>query len=658
MSSPLSESELCSRLGENYDCHASNFSGGVFLEVFPRAPSGSMAAMAQTCSSFILLPAENTWHYAARAFLYFLGMAYCFIGFAAITACFMNAMETIVQKTKKVTKWDPVEDREVTTEERTWNATFADITLLALGTCAPQIALAWIDAIQLLGKDQSEGLGAGTIIGSAAFDFFPITAVIVLVPKLGQVKKIENYGVFLVELIWSVWAYFWVLIVLKLSSPNVVTLWEAVVTLLQMPLLVLHAYGCDQGWPLFRLPFSPERSEVVEGREKARERQNGGEGTSPRSILPKPQEVVKHWHKFRGSTARYLVQATTSVTAERRPSVDFGQSVSGRIKKQLLSGLTLRRRLQSRKLLAKPIQERDENQPVVNAGNEIRRRSFDQTFPEKDLDDYLDGLSVSQVDDEIISSPDSTIHGPSTSSLTIEVAESEPEKPNTMKLWKSQIIDALSVKGSSDDNGRELLPGALDFVMHPLTLPWKTLFAILVPPATVGGGWVAFFLSIVCITGIAALLIELANLFGCVTGANSLVIAITLLASGTSFPGLIASWIAADHEGTADSAVANINASNSINVFIGLGIPWFMSVLYNKISLGREFETPGGDLTFSLLAYFGTLALGVALLIWRRRVFGGELGGSRFWAWFACLFSMLLWFIFLFLTSFKAYKKM
>ncbi|KAL8157775.1 hypothetical protein AgCh_002468 [Apium graveolens] len=43
------------------------------------------------------------------------------------------------------------------------------------------------------------GLGPGTLVGSAAFDLFPIHDVCVMVPKAGELKKISDLGVWLVE---------------------------------------------------------------------------------------------------------------------------------------------------------------------------------------------------------------------------------------------------------------------------------------------------------------------------------------------------------------------------------------------------------------------------------------------------------------------------
>lgn len=61
------------------------------------------------------------------------------------------------------------------------------------------------------------GLGVGIIVGAAAFNLLATSAVCVLVPKHGTVKRFENLGVYVVELIWSLWAYVWLWIVLKVT---------------------------------------------------------------------------------------------------------------------------------------------------------------------------------------------------------------------------------------------------------------------------------------------------------------------------------------------------------------------------------------------------------------------------------------------------------
>lgn len=52
------------------------------------------------------------------------------------------------------------------------------------------------------------------------------------------------------------------------------------------------------------------------------------------------------------------------------------------------------------------------------------------------------------------------------------------------------------------------------------------------------------------------------------------------VAIGTSLPDTFASKYAAMNEKTADNAIGNVTGSNSVNVFLGLGLPWVIAAIY------------------------------------------------------------------------------
>ncbi|XP_010519332.1 PREDICTED: magnesium/proton exchanger-like [Tarenaya hassleriana] len=170
------------------------------------------------CESYFLFSGETVLSDGLRAALYFLGLGYCFVGLSAITARFFLSMENVVKHSRKVVEIDPVTNSETVTYKKVWNFTIADISLLAFGTSFPQISLATIDAVRNVGELYAGGLGPGTLVGSAAFDLFPIHAVCVLMPKAGELKKIADLGVWLVELFWSFWAYIWLYIILEVTQ--------------------------------------------------------------------------------------------------------------------------------------------------------------------------------------------------------------------------------------------------------------------------------------------------------------------------------------------------------------------------------------------------------------------------------------------------------
>lgn len=114
---------------------------------------------------------------------------------------------------------------------------------------------------------------------------------------------------------------------------------------------------------------------------------------------------------------------------------------------------------------------------------------------------------------------------------------------------------------------------------HFATIGWKLLFAC-IPPVEMGGGIPAFAVALVFIGLITMIVGECASTLGCVIGLKPAVTAITLVAVGTSLPDTFASMTAAKNSEFADSAIGNVTGSNSVNVFVGLGLPWLISAIY------------------------------------------------------------------------------
>ncbi|CAK0893594.1 unnamed protein product, partial [Prorocentrum cordatum] len=99
-------------------------------------------------------------------------MLWCFLGVQIVCDEFMAAIEEITSKTKTV-KWVAPDGVQRTIPVRVWNATVANLTLMALGSSAPEIL---ISVIELVTGDWSAGrLGPSTVVGSAAFNLFVIT---------------------------------------------------------------------------------------------------------------------------------------------------------------------------------------------------------------------------------------------------------------------------------------------------------------------------------------------------------------------------------------------------------------------------------------------------------------------------------------------------
>ena len=87
---------------------------------------------------------------------------------------------------------------------------------------------------------------------------------------------------------------------------------------------------------------------------------------------------------------------------------------------------------------------------------------------------------------------------------------------------------------------------------------------------------------------LTAIIGDLAGVFGCLIGLEDSITAITLVALGTSMPDMFASKTAAVMEKYADSSVGNVNGSNSVNVFLGLGLSWLIATIYWKVKEVRS----------------------------------------------------------------------
>lgn len=122
------------------------------------------------------------------------------------------------------------------------------------------------------------------------------------------------------------------------------------------------------------------------------------------------------------------------------------------------------------------------------------------------------------------------------------------------------------------------------YVHQNSTFVLQLIFAF-IPPSKYLGGWPTFLLSLAVIGVLTTIINDLAGTFGCLIGLEDAITAITFVALGTSMPDTFASKTAAINEKTADSSVGNVNGSNSVNVFLGLGLPWVIASIYWKVNV-------------------------------------------------------------------------
>eukprot|EP00730_Choanoeca_flexa_P005953 TRINITY_DN12057_c3_g1_i7.p1 TRINITY_DN12057_c3_g1~~TRINITY_DN12057_c3_g1_i7.p1 ORF type:complete len:823 (+),score=170.56 TRINITY_DN12057_c3_g1_i7:50-2518(+) len=192
--------------------------------------------------------------------LYLILMAYFFVGVAVTADLFMNSIEIITSKTKHITL-----PSGGTMDVKVWNETVANLTLMALGSSAPEILLS---IVEVVGRGFEAGeLGPGTIVGSAAFNMLMIIAYC-----MTSVKPLRVQSIYVLHFTAasSIFAYIWLYVIVSGTSPGQIDVWEAVVTILFFPLFVFVAWLFDTGrlkssadYVAFRLPVQRDHKRIA-----------------------------------------------------------------------------------------------------------------------------------------------------------------------------------------------------------------------------------------------------------------------------------------------------------------------------------------------------------------------------------------------------------
>ncbi|XP_030297076.1 sodium/calcium exchanger 1b isoform X2 [Sparus aurata] len=193
----------------------------------------------------------------ARATVYFVALVYMFLGVSIIADRFMASIEVITSQEKEITIKKP-NGETTTTTVRIWNETVSNLTLMALGSSAPEILLS---VIEVIGHGFHAGsLGPSTIVGSAAFNMFVIIGLCVYVVPDGETRKVKHLRVFFVTATWSIFAYIWLYLILSVISPGVVQVWEGLLTFFFFPICVLFAWVADRRLLFYKYVYKRYRT--------------------------------------------------------------------------------------------------------------------------------------------------------------------------------------------------------------------------------------------------------------------------------------------------------------------------------------------------------------------------------------------------------------
>ncbi|KAK3913550.1 Sodium/calcium exchanger 2 [Frankliniella fusca] len=800
----------------------------------------------QCTENLLLLPIldESGWRVEVRGALYLAALLYLFLGVAIVTDIFMAAIESITSQTRKVYmakerakkngSYSSVggvvaglrEDEPEVIEVRVWNDTVANLTLMSLGTSAPEILLA---IVEIVGNGFEAGdLGPGTIVGSAAFNLLVITA-ICLCGVAGETRRVARIKVFIVTSLFGFLAYIWMLVVLKLISPDLVELWEAVVTFLLFPALTVVAYSADRGWCGFarqrgnkrQLELGPMQPQDGESEKMVQERNLLSDGKLDKDSLvafirevrkfpgltnedaallaaAKVNDAQPHskmWYRIGAvrnlsgsrrlqpqlssrlrevytainehpkapnigevrvpdSTANAIVEFHTATVAVRESIGKFHVNVwrhgnlegTVKVKVESIDGSAE----VGKDYVAVTVEILDDNQwepteefflklTILDNGNSnvelgkisimevtilddddpgivsfekrgmlvkessgfvrvtvVRRRGasgeigvkwrtidrsaisgrdfkggsgelvfkhyevqqdieipiIDDMEPEKDehfeieLFEPSGGAKIGNINRIAITITNDDAFNTVVDHLMVLTKTNIDAIRVHRSTWSQQIKDALTVNGGDIENATNT-----DYLLHFVSFGWKAVFS-LIPPPTMFGGWLCFIMALFGIGVMTAIIGDVARTFGCLVGLPDHVTAITLVAIGTSLPDTFASLSAARQERTADSAIGNINGSNSVNVFLGLGLPWLLATIYHQ-SQGTKFIVPAESLGFSVMIFAIVAVLAIGLLMLRRylKFFGqAELGGPTIPRVGSTVLLLLLWVLYITLS--------
>ncbi|OAF66404.1 hypothetical protein A3Q56_05834 [Intoshia linei] len=792
-----------------------------------------------TLSSGVFIPAMYIYSMTTRillSILYGLLLLWCFLGVAIVADMFMCAIERITSKTKSVKTLTGQGKTQVRMVEiPVWNDTVANLTLMALGSSAPEILLS---IIEIVSNNFCVGsLGPSTIVGSAAFNLMVITAICIISIPSPQIRRIKAIKVFCITAFFSVFAYIWVALIISYISPEEITLWEAIITLLLFPLLVILAYLTDKNFmiktkheePTFQLtdkhllglneedrddaisniikeiikenPDMPEHDvknivikSLKDQKKKSRlwyrinsTRMLGG-GRKIITVLNDDvervyQKVILHNNmddkavaqsdvKFSGkSDKKSVVQFYSSHidALENIGQIDIKIIRQGNLKNsfqlhvfttdgeakvnedyELVDKIVEFGPGEAEKTIFVNIIDDNEYEPdehfymemevleeyhnQVTLGsiskinivilNDDEPGTFEFSQPcylEKESSDdisiavirrngadgnaWVEWAIYNMSDNETPLSNGKLLFVHSEKIKTLKINKKEMALKDSNYIFKlltvnegsfigeikftivnfmedkylenissrmanlkdKDLLEALEISTTSysaqfrnalNVNGGEIEDATnIDYVMHFLTIIWKVIFAI-IPPTQYAGGWLSFCISLTMIGLLTALIGDLASHFGSLIGLKDSVTAITFVALGTSLPDLFASKTAAITEENADNSIGNVTGSNSVNVFLGLGLPWTIAAIYWAIK-GVAFDVDVGTLNTSVIIYTCMAIMCIVLLFVRRYVglFGrAELGGTSPWKYIFAAFFVLLWIIYILVSSLQAYE--
>lgn len=174
--------------------------------------------------------------------------------------------------------------------------------------------------------------------------------------------------------------------------------------------------------------------------------------------------------------------------------------------------------------------------------------------------------------------------------------------------------------------------GPLDWLLYILSVPFFIAFLTIPdcdhPYFTNMFKQIYYVSFVMCILWIGVLchyMVEWAHEVAIILHLDPIVVALVVLATGTSIPDAIGSMVAAKN-GEANMAISNAVGSNVFDILLGLGLPWVLSGLIK----GEDMTVKRDGIIEYVGILFGTVILFLLILIAFRWKMNSTVGGAMF----------------------------
>ncbi|MGF1532601.1 MAG: calcium/sodium antiporter [Bernardetiaceae bacterium] len=178
--------------------------------------------------------------------------------------------------------------------------------------------------------------------------------------------------------------------------------------------------------------------------------------------------------------------------------------------------------------------------------------------------------------------------------------------------------DELAEASKEETNPSTAPRTPLEQATYYFTWPIKTIFSI-IPDTKRNPRWTVpvFFISLAIIAYACYWMVLAAEIFAQGIGIPTAIIALTILAGGSSVPEMISSAVVSK-QGKGDMAISNAVGSNIFDILMSLGLPLLIyTIIHGEIDLAAQLAAQGqtiNNITYSVVLLFGTVVLVVGLL--------------------------------------------